>query len=1263
MIQLKLRALWLCLGASSILILSSADSSTSRSTSSSSLDTKQIECPAESLSSSSSSASIEPDDSLRDGSRKVYIAGLAADASELKPELLTQLLELNCRYFVSSHVLTRGDESRQRAFEIYNEAKTRCFGKDAVCADFDIDLDPPGTKFFRNRIDRIGYLRDSQREHLRSKFQQYPGGDIIPGAIILADMDIYKLPTNEMIMSQTMLVLERENHHVICSAGLMHHPFGYYDIFATVLEPHTFPYPIAGRLIEDFVWDEDFGRIRSDDLFSEISQKDTLDFFRQEGSTSDVGTVLVKSCFGGLAIYRASTWLVEACNYSINPTPTQMRYSNIEDTRPCEHIIFHECLQRTVPSARIFVQPEMTPWWDEPVVLGSHLFSGGIIRHGIVQKDGLVVSDDEFDPGLKLSNGDFSLHIDVTIGSLVVMKETPGKESSSRLMWRQKPDTPLKEAWKYLFLVLEKDGELTLSQQSDEACPDQTCYQPGTNNEECKPCRTVIWTNGIKSNDPSFSWILHLGKDGVLRIVDVRKKFLLWESSTEGRLSLESVLQEIEEELVPSRQSCISSGTQDDINKALVGRYSEAILCKGSVFELSGPVVFTSSNQRVYTQGFPTDDTRAKLVISDQKAVTAIEMINMDHISLSNVIVDGNRKNLGSALGKLYGDALVRAGGESRGQVIRDCEIFDTRSWTTIHLAEGHVSDRCIGALVERNIIRDAGTRIRGGWASGIAVACTSSHLRNNVIVDATHSGIAVIGAPGSSIEQNHIIASKVTLNSGISLGDFYPYKGNFSGVVVTKNIVESAGATIGVAFPMGVRISECLEDSEAEKYTLYGAKVVENVVLGDHMQYGFAVDGVQEWEVDRNIDKASHRGSPQSSCYGRTIPSPPSGFQINMNTSFGSFQSDFKAASLEMAVRLAYEDSSSGECIPSGDQNSISDALTGIYADASLCPGAIFELTGPVVFGASHQRIYTQGFPSDDKAVLRIVDRSVVTAVMMYSFDRLELRNVIIDGNRKGLGMAEASSYGNPLIKAGGESRGQIVHGIHAFDPRGWAVLHFAEGDPIKRCSSALIESNVLGPAGGTSKESLASGLALACMTSIARRNTVIDTTATGIGVFGCPGSLVENNVVIADSQFISGGINLVDFDPFSGSFNATIVRHNTVHAKNSLVRVGVAMGFRNWQCMDDEETKKRSLWGATVMGNTLEGEHMRYGFAVNGVRNFTVVDNVDRATHGGASSNSCPGRSAPSTPSGFQVDSRTSSGNFQPEFEEAVLDIILRL
>ncbi|MCL4272796.1 MAG: right-handed parallel beta-helix repeat-containing protein [Anaerolineales bacterium] len=348
----------------------------------------------------------------------------------------------------------------------------------------------------------------------------------------------------------------------------------------------------------------------------------------------------------------------------------------------------------------------------------------------------------------------------------------------------------------------------------------------------------------------------------------------------------------------PEEEACIESGDQNTINAALRNEGDIAVLCQGAVFELTDSVVINAAGQQIYTAGFPTDDRRATLRIVSPTLATAIIMRDFNNAMLSHVIVDGNRPELGY----LGGDALIYAGGSSTGQVIRFTKITEPRSWSALHLIQGHPSPNppCTNALVENNEIGPAGSS-NETWADGISLACTNTTVRDNLIVDATDGGIVIFGAPGSTIEGNVIRAETRTLLGGINMVDYNPYDGNYSGTVVRNNIIDAASAVIRIGLGMGTRVWGCLP-AVAENDMLYGGTVTGNTLRGANMQYGFAVDGVREWTVIDNVDEATHIGDPSVDCRGR-VASAPAGFQYHPQRAEGTFQPEFVSSYVELAL------------------------------------------------------------------------------------------------------------------------------------------------------------------------------------------------------------------------------------------------------------------------------------------------------------------------------------------------------------------------
>jgi Right handed beta helix region len=359
-----------------------------------------------------------------------------------------------------------------------------------------------------------------------------------------------------------------------------------------------------------------------------------------------------------------------------------------------------------------------------------------------------------------------------------------------------------------------------------------------------------------------------------------------------------------------------------------------------------------------------------------------------------------------------------------------------------------------------------------------------------------------------------------------------------------------------------------------------------------------------------------------------------------------------------EGPVSAGPEGPSAGSCLESGNQDTINARLVGVAAVAMLCPGAVFELTGPVRITADKQQIYTEGFPTDDtRATLRIVSRRFTAAVIMRDYNEVLLSHVIVDGNRVSL----EPMGGDALVYAGGYSRGQIIRGNKIMNTRSWSSLQLIQGHSDSQpCSDALVEMNEIGPAGTSDNLLWADGISLACTNSIVRDNTITDATDGAIVVFAAPGSLIERNTIRAETRTLLGGINMVDAAVYGGDYTGTIVRENIIDASGAVIRIGLGMGTRVWGCVLPYDSGDSMIRGGTVTGNTLRGQYMQYGFAVDGVSQWTVTGNIDEAVHSGRPSVDCGGRLA-SAPAGFQYNPAHSEGVFQPEFAFAQLDLAL--
>eukprot|EP00814_Leptocylindrus_danicus_P006866 CAMPEP_0116014036 /NCGR_PEP_ID=MMETSP0321-20121206/6056_1 /TAXON_ID=163516 /ORGANISM="Leptocylindrus danicus var. danicus, Strain B650" /LENGTH=833 /DNA_ID=CAMNT_0003483647 /DNA_START=2262 /DNA_END=4760 /DNA_ORIENTATION=+ len=455
----------------------------------------------------------------------VYFSGIIRDASTILPEIFSYMMDLNCNHHISIHLVAGG--GIESCKEKYMTAKSDQY-KDTACARFDVIKEPDDVSLIPSRVDRIAYLRDFQREHLRLLLEGGKKDDIV----IVADIDLHELPEIKQLMHETDQMVKYHRHDVICSLGVMSRPFGYYDTFATVLLPDTFAYPLKGRLVPEFYEGEDMSLVRSNEVYGKFSQWDLLEYFENKGranasemhsddnNTPEFLPVPVKSCFGGLAIYSAPKWLDTTCHYNKNAT-SLTRYANKHDGRACEHVVFHECLQKGDTKATIAIQPALKTEWNDNKPFGNRLVPGNIHQS-------LVTYSKQSDRGDMLVNGLYSLRINES-GRLVVEKRNDDHvHLPSTTVVHTLNDPVGKTPWTHMFLMLCKNGNLQLLKQV-----------PNTTNQMgrtlCKAtadyCRIPIWksqSGRSKELNAKSSYALKLEDDGHLIIVDENSNDILW---------------------------------------------------------------------------------------------------------------------------------------------------------------------------------------------------------------------------------------------------------------------------------------------------------------------------------------------------------------------------------------------------------------------------------------------------------------------------------------------------------------------------------------------------------------------------------------------------------------------------------------------------------------------------------------------------------------------------------------------------------------
>ncbi|KAG8872141.1 hypothetical protein FRB97_007999, partial [Tulasnella sp. 331] len=258
--------------------------------------------------------------------------------------------------------------------------------------------------------------------------------------------------------------------------------------------------------------------------------------------------------------------------------------------------------------------------------------------------------------------------------------------------------------------------------------------------------------------------------------------------------------------------TCLTSGDEMLINElfekgasyrcVLAQLYSDKSMVKEG--EAQGSAC--AKAQELYTEGYPDGRYRAMLVIEGANLATAVkgDCKACNNIAIRHLIVDGNRPAL---LRVKKGTALIELG-NAENQIVQGCRLYDTRSWSTLHLREG---DRmqCSGALIENNDIGPCGEewdesydgpsygKPRWGqpWADGISLACKNSI----VIHDATDGAIVIFGSSGSRVQNNTIYSRTLRVTGGINLVDHPPWEGDYTGVVVEDNVIEAIGAFVSV--------------------------------------------------------------------------------------------------------------------------------------------------------------------------------------------------------------------------------------------------------------------------------------------------------------------------------------------------------------------------------------------------------------------------------------------------------------------------------
>jgi hypothetical protein len=315
----------------------------------------------------------------------IIVAGLIPDGASIKSDMLTTLAQLSCMYGSRIHVTVAEnapvfqDLFHRQTSDLYRPEKTNI-----QCQPLVIVTQPalPSSVLFRT--EKLAFLRDFQRQQLRdivdveSNFATSTDNSII----MLMDLDLLEVPPAFQIMNAASLILKGDATEkgkpptlrvdAICAGGVIVDDQsgreGYYDSFATIFKPDTYMLQLSRR---------QKSAIRPGENSTLILAENDANFYTLWEWMRQQQSIPVRSCFGGLALYRANKFLDKRCTYSAPAALLDMTgYEGREGF--CEHVVFNTCLS-SVADVQIVILPSLRTRWVQndaltiPIDLNSAL--------------------------------------------------------------------------------------------------------------------------------------------------------------------------------------------------------------------------------------------------------------------------------------------------------------------------------------------------------------------------------------------------------------------------------------------------------------------------------------------------------------------------------------------------------------------------------------------------------------------------------------------------------------------------------------------------------------------------------------------------------------------------------------------------------------------------------------------------------------------------------------------------------------------------
>jgi len=348
----------------------------------------------------------------------------------------------------------------------------------------------------------------------------------------------------------------------------------------------------------------------------------------------------------------------------------------------------------------------------------------------------------------------------------------------------------------------------------------------------------------------------------------------------------------------PSESSNEVSGGDWEHLQAILGARSDLVLCPNMTYYLEKRLLYTCSDQKIYTDGFdfdlvrPSDEPLGSYCYSthgeDSKATLVVAQENQDpaaHDEKAAAIRCPFEDTDGDAISRIHLVGVVVDGGTMDpygGNYVVDSqlvqisssdahvscnEIRDPKNAAALELATGGRDPltgvpNCSGALVHDNEIGPAGYRACENpetlWADGIRAECAGTYIRNE-ITDATDVGIAIF-SPNVTVAYNDILLTADDgdtrcAGGGISMADCFGQTCIATNIQIKGNTIHADPQSPGSAWPRidrGIALGNLTWHCQDLLLDGAGTSVLDNVVTGN-VAFGMAFNGISDVVVRGN--------------------------------------------------------------------------------------------------------------------------------------------------------------------------------------------------------------------------------------------------------------------------------------------------------------------------------------------------------------------------------------------------------------------------